>query len=387
MSDSTVRTLPCSEDEPALGWIARHSGPWLLLVWLPIFLTIPLVDAVRSGNVGLIGLLLGIGVSCAVGVMLPYRVDSRRWPAECALIAHAAFTVLYLMNAQGEWGLIFPLLAVTAAIAVRRRLALVAIVIVALNGALISGAASGETAVGLSIGITTFLTGFGNFVMQYLVGVITELRVTRQKLAQVAVAEERQRFSRDLHDILGHTLSVVVVKSEAIRRLASRDPAAAAAHAADIEDIGRDALTQVREAVSGYRSMSLSGELDNSRSALAAGGVEAVIHTSVTRLDSDVDTILGWVVREATTNVLRHAVATRCLIDVATHDGIASVEIIDDGRGTGTAAEQGSGLRGLHERIDRVGGSLVAAGTPGGFRLAATVPVVSEDQLGVRAER
>lgn len=106
---------------------------------------------------------------------------------------------------------------------------------------------------------------------------IQELNTTRQELARSAVEKERLRFSRDLHDLLGHTLSVVVVKAEAVRRLAPRDLDAALAQATDIEAVGRQALTEIREAVSGYREGSLTTELDSARSALEAAGIEPVV--------------------------------------------------------------------------------------------------------------
>src|SRR5204863_6393173 len=115
------------------------------------------------------------------------------------------------------------------------------------------------------------------FVVRQMTRLITELRATQDQLAQVAVAEERLRFSRDLHDILGHTLSVIVVKAEVVRRLAEREPAQAAAAAGDIEKLGRTALAEVRQAVSGYRSRPFSAELDGAREALADAGIEVTV--------------------------------------------------------------------------------------------------------------
>lgn len=216
-----------------------------------------------------------------------------------------------------------------------------------------------------------------------LFSVIALLREAREELAHAAVAEERLRFSRDLHDLLGHTLSLMVVKAQAVRRLAERDPALAAEQAGDIERVGRQALTEVRQAVSGYRGRGLAAELDHARTALADAGVRAVVRRSGGPLPPDPDALLGWVVREGVTNVIRHSGAGRCVITVRNDGSEASVEISDDGRtgsGSGNEADvpgttPGNGLSGLGERVGSAGGTLRTAPSSSGFVLAATVPV------------
>ncbi len=144
------------------------------------------------------------------------------------------------------------------------------------------------------------------------------------------------RFSRDLHDLLGHTLSVIVVKSEAARRLAPRDMDAALGQITDIEAVGRQALTEIREAVTGYREGSLATELDRARSALTAADIDPVVRQSGPPLTPQNEALLGWVVREAVTNAVRHSGATRCEITV---DGILDrvrLTVADNGPGTGT---------------------------------------------------
>ncbi|MFC5181681.1 sensor histidine kinase [Actinomadura harenae] len=208
-----------------------------------------------------------------------------------------------------------------------------------------------------------------------LFSVIALLREAREELAHAAVAEERLRFSRDLHDLLGHTLSLMVVKAQAVRRLAEIDPARAAEQAADIEQVGRQALTEVRQAVSGYRGRGLAAELDHARTALADAGVRIVLRRSGGPLPPDPDALLGWVVREGVTNVIRHSGAARCVITVRNDGAQASVEISDDGRAGGDAPPPGNGLSGLGERVGSIGGTLRAAPSSSGFVLAATVPV------------
>jgi two-component system sensor histidine kinase DesK len=228
----------------------------------------------------------------------------------------------------------------------------------------------------LGVAFGTVLSSALVFVVRQMSRLIYELRTTRQQLADSAVAEERLRFARDLHDLLGHTLSLIVVKAEVVRRLAERDPAAAAAQAADIEEVGRRALAEIREAVSGYREAGLTAELSRARSALAAAGVEAFVRRTADSLPGPADTLLAWVVREAVTNVVRHASAHECEIALHKDNDVVTLTVSDDGHGA--AASFGNGLTGLAERLSAVGGTLDAGPREGGgFRLTATVPVTA----------
>lgn len=222
----------------------------------------------------------------------------------------------------------------------------------------ISGMEAGEVWDNVTLAYGTFLSGMVTAAVLSLSQTVRELRDTRQELARTAVEKERLRFSRDLHDLLGHTLSVIVVKSEAARRLAPRDLDAALGQVADIESVGRQALTEIREAVTGYREGSLGTELDRARSALLAAEVEPVVRLSGPPLPSQVEALLGWVVREAVTNVVRHSSAARCEIAVDGTPGRVRLKITDDGRGV--PPEQpaapgprigGTGLKGLTERL------------------------------------
>ena len=210
-------------------------------------------------------------------------------------------------------------------------------------------------------------------VVRNMIRLIRELDRTRNELARAAVEQERLRFARDLHDLLGHTLSLIVVKSEVVRRLAERDPAAAAKEAAEIEQIGRQALAEVREAVTGYRARAFSDELDNARAALRDAGIEATVRLPIG--DSDlppaVDQAFAWVVREAATNVIKHSGArtTRIVVE----NGTAwSLTVRDDGRGR-VGSQEGNGLRGLRERMAVLGGRLTVSDA-GGFAVRASVP-------------
>jgi two-component system sensor histidine kinase DesK len=205
---------------------------------------------------------------------------------------------------------------------------------------------------------------------------IDRLHQTRAELAGAAVETERLRFARDLHDLLGHTLSLLVVKAEVAKRSARQDPDAAAREAGEIEQIGRRALAEVREAVTGYRERPFAAELDSARTALADAGVAVSVRAGGTPLPAPADDLFGWVVREAATNVVRHSGARRCEIEVSRVDGVAVLEVRDDGRGGGSQlAAPGRGLSGLSERLAGVGGELVAGADADGWHLRAVVPV------------
>ncbi|MEN3540738.1 sensor histidine kinase [Microbispora sp. ZYX-F-249] len=225
----------------------------------------------------------------------------------------------------------------------------------------------------------TFTAGIIPAIIIRLWAAIHELKATREELARAAVSEERLRFSRDLHDLLGHTLSVMVVKAEAVRRLARVDADEAAGQAADIERIGRQALTEVRAAVTGYRGRGLTAELDSARAALADAGVEATVRVASVRPAPETDALLGWAVREGVTNVVRHSRAAACAIGLGEDRGHLVLEIRDDGPPAKPYGE-GNGLTGLRERVKAVGGALETTAPPdGGFLLRVTVPYAEED--------
>lgn len=221
---------------------------------------------------------------------------------------------------------------------------------------------------------STFMGCVLVLVVKQLLGYIHQLRAAQAELAHAAVAEERLRFSRDLHELLGHTLTLIVVKAQVVRRLAEQEPAAAAAAAVDIEQIGRQALSEVREAVTGYRERAFATELDGARTAMTDAGIEVSVDTVGTPLPPIADAVFGWAVREGATNVIRHSGARHCAIVVRREGDRATLEIRDDGRG-GKPSGTGNGLRGLRERLAAAGGTLSAAPAPGGgFNLIATVP-------------
>jgi two-component system sensor histidine kinase DesK len=234
----------------------------------------------------------------------------------------------------------------------------------------------GQSSDVLSTALSGMLAGAIVFVMIKLFSVVDQLKETRQELAKVAVADERLRFSRDLHDLLGHTMSVVAIKAEAVRRLAPTDLDAAIAQAASIEEVSRKALAEIREAVSGYRETGLDEELDRARSLLGAAHIVVTVHESGPPLASQTENLLAWIVREGVTNVVRHSGAGHCEITLDRGADPVLLSIRDDGAGCAGAGvgTPGNGLRGLTERVDAAGGTLTAVGTEKGFQLQATLP-------------
>ncbi|MCX4574673.1 sensor histidine kinase [Streptomyces sp. NBC_01571] len=298
-----------------------------------------------------------------------------------ALAAMGVLTCGLAIGYGGNWLLFFPLLGLATGATLRGPwLGRTGIGLAALAGA-VSGVREGWDAINIAYG--TFLSTMVTAAILSLAEAVRELRAAREELARRAVEKERLRFSRDLHDLLGHTLSVIVVKSEAARRLAPRDLEAALVQVTDIESVGRQALTEIREAVTGYREGSLATELDRARSALSAVGVDPVVRQSGPPLVPRSEALLGWVLREAVTNVVRHSGATRCEISVAGTRDRVRLEIADDGDGTLSPSPVpgigGTGLKGLTERLAAAGGSLRAGPSPrGGFTVTAELPVEGE---------
>ncbi|MEV5876717.1 sensor histidine kinase [Streptomyces sp. NPDC052101] len=282
----------------------------------------------------------------------------------------------------GTWLLFFPLLGLATGAVLRGPwLGRTGLLLAAYAGA-ISGVRDGSDAVNIAYG--TFLSSMVTAAILGLSEAVRELRAAREELARRAVEKERLRFSRDLHDLLGHTLSVIVVKSEAARRLAPRDMDAALGQITDIESVGRQALTEIREAVTGYREGSLATELTRARSALSAASVQSVVRQSGTPLEPQTEALLGWVVREAVTNVVRHSDAGRCEITVESGTEQVRLTVTDDGSGRPVSRPEpgigGTGLKGLTERLAAAGGSLTAGPSPrGGFTVTAELPVGSAE--------
>ncbi|MEU6821392.1 sensor histidine kinase [Streptomyces atriruber] len=362
----------------------EHLGPppngFALLPWL--LMGLGAISHLLQGDtpnpwIGAIGVLLfnSLYVFLAFRAFNKYTREARA--TKIALVVLGVLTVALATGYGGNWLLFFPLLGLAVGAIVRGRgLGPISLVLSALAG-VIGGFREGWTGVNVAYG--TFLSTMVTAAILSLSEAVRELRETREELARTAVEKERLRFSRDLHDLLGHTLSVIVVKAEATRRLAPRDLDAALGQVADIESVGRQALTEIREAVTGYREGSLATELDRARDLLEAAGIGTVVRQSGPPLAPQTAALLGWVVRESATNVVRHSGAAHCDIEVTGTPDQTRLVITDDGRGEGSGAP-GSGLKGLAERLAAAGGSLTSGPTArSGFRVTATLPTTEGD--------
>jgi two-component system sensor histidine kinase DesK len=189
------------------------------------------------------------------------------------------------------------------------------------------------------------------------------LRLAQSEIEHLAKVAERERIARDLHDLLGHTLSVIILKSELASKMAERDVERARSEIRDVERISRQALAQVRAAVRGFRSGGLQAELEEARRTFAAAGVTLAATFEPVTVPPATEAVLVLAIREAVTNVVRHARATRCSIDIRAMNEKCTVTIADDGRGG--SASFGSGLSGMRERVEAVGGTLVVEGKRG----------------------
>ncbi|WP_406483682.1 sensor histidine kinase [Streptomyces platensis] len=228
--------------------------------------------------------------------------------------------------------------------------------------------------------------GFMMVGVQYLIHTSRELRAAREEVARLAANDERLRLSRDLHDLLGHSLSLITLKSELAGRMLPDRPADAARQVADIEQVSRQALLDVREAVSGYRRPRLAVELAGARAALRTAGVTAVVDPALEDeyrgLAADGEGALAWALREAVTNVIRHSGARRCEL-LLTEEWAADerrclcLTVLDDGTGPPRAQHDGNGLSGLRERLALADGRLETGPAPRGrgFALRARVPL------------
>src|SRR5688572_7394870 len=200
------------------------------------------------------------------------------------------------------------------------------------------------------------------------------LRLAQDEIEHMAKLAERERIARDLHDLLGHTLSLVILKSELASKLGERDPERAFQEIRDVERIAREALAEVRAAVTGYRSGGLAAEVQHARSALSSAGVTLETEITKAQLPPAHEAVLCLALREAITNIVRHAGARRCHVSVDVGNEKCTLTIADDGRGGN--APSGSGLTGMRERVEVLGGTLTRDGQRG-TTLTVTLPLAT----------
>ncbi len=216
----------------------------------------------------------------------------------------------------------------------------------------------------------------------WILDVVVEMDRSRGVQLQLAVAEERLRFARDLHDVMGRNLSAIAVKSQLAGELVRRQRPGAADEVADISRIAEQSLREVRDVVRGYRGTDLAGELAGARSVLRAAGIACTVtgEEAGAALPEPVQVALGWVVREAVTNVLRHSSAGECAVTLTAGDPV-QLRVENDGVGSGGGGGRGNGLRGLSERLAAASGQLSAGREGDRFVVVARVPVRAVEEV------
>lgn len=200
------------------------------------------------------------------------------------------------------------------------------------------------------------LVGMDRLRMEQKYRADARLRMAQEEIEQLAKTAERERIARDMHDVLGHSLSLIVLKSELARRLLATQPARAALEVAEIESTAREALAEVRKTISGYRSEGFASELSRAASILETAGVRLTRPAKPLMLEPRQDATLSLVLREAVTNIVRHAGASECSIELSSQENMTQLVIADDGKGG--IHEEGNGLRGMRERVEEAGGRL-----------------------------
>lgn len=219
------------------------------------------------------------------------------------------------------------------------------------------------------------LFGMNRLRMQQKYKADSKLRMAYEEIERLAKAAERERIARDMHDVLGHSLSVIVLKSELAGRLLDSQPASAALEIAEIETTARHALAEVRKTITGYRSEGFASELTRAAQVLETAGVRLNRPATPPNLMPRHEATLSLVLREAVTNIVRHAGASECSIELTTAEDGTTLVIADDGRGD--IQQEGNGLRGMRERIQELGGSL-SLESHRGTRLQIELPQVVE---------
>jgi two-component system, NarL family, sensor histidine kinase DesK len=357
---------------------ARVAGIFATLISLPAIIGL-LGDEPSAARVVVV-----LGALVAFLAIFFVAVRGRMAPKPPGVVARAYLADLAIATAltiadRPDWSLLFYYVVAIGGLRLPRPWNFVSVPVTAAVAGVAATLGHGNTSAAWGQALGLLGIGAAMVAMGEIMHSNRELHAARAELARLAVADERARFARDLHDLLGHSLSVIALKAQLAQKRLPDDPETAAADVADIEAVTREALREVRQAVSGYRRPQLDAELDGARTALDAAGIETTIERPPVDLPAEVEAALAWTVREAATNVIRHSGATHSTIRLVPAIGQATVEVIDDGRGSNGEPGSGSGLLGLHERVRLAGGRLEAGPREDGpgFRVRAVVPIAS----------
>ncbi len=358
-------------------WVAdqrRWAQGWRRVVFPAIFLAwlIEVGSAIPQYSKG-VGLFTGYVILAAfcvcyvITVPASWQRDDRRSLVLMALLA--ALFLAELPFAHADAFIMGVFVSVVAVIKYGERGLPVAVVLTALAISLPVTIPSWHDSISTSLDNGTVLaiplTALAMFGFSRVILGNRALADARAELARLAAENERTRIARDLHDLLGHSLTTITVKAELASQLALNDVDAAVREIGEVAALGRRALSDVRAAVSNYHEVTLAGELATGRELLRAAGIDAELPPAADVTDSATQELFGWVLREGLTNVVRHSHASTCRVTISS----LSVEIADNG--VGTIESSGNGLTGLTERVAAAGGILEAGPTqPRGWRLA-----------------
>jgi two-component system sensor histidine kinase DesK len=391
-------TTPAAADAP-LRRLLPFAWPLFASMWL-VFPVGIAVGVLRAGHLAPAGLLAFLASTAAYAsvylwIMLRYpfrgeEVSPRERRVTAALLAALAALALFLALAYGSgmprgvpYQLMFVVIAAAVVLPTLPATCTVAGVVALAGASYAFRFGWGALASGWEFAVAPFvIVGFSMVLVGRLVVTIRELEEARGEIARLAVSEERLRFARDLHDLLGHSLSAIALKTALAARLLPDAPEneRAQREIRDAEGVARGALKEVREAVSGYRRPTLAEELGGARVMLEAAGIACEVTDEAGELPPRTNAVLAWAVREGTTNAIRHSGPGRCEIRLRRRAGGVEAEMVDDGCGPQGGGEplgvSGTGLSGLAERVAEEGGVLEAGPRPdGGFRLRVVLPL------------
>jgi two-component system, NarL family, sensor histidine kinase DesK len=349
--------------------VLRWAGPIFGLLWLWPLIVAFAVNDPSTGEI----VLVGAGFAAFAPLFMLTAMTER--PVLPPVLGMLAISVALTLAVDDAFAWMFAWAASAAAVRLDGLVSAKAVTAITALAAATLALTDPEGA--LFWGVTAAVAAMGTLWL--LVGGLMRtnaaLRDARAELAELAVAEERLRFSRDLHDLLGHDLSLIALKAELAGRLLPARADQAATEVEDIRELTRNALQQVREAVGGYRQPSLPSELAGAKVALEAAGIEVSVEGPDEPVDPDVEAVLAWAVREGATNAIRHSGARHAEIKLRPGPDTTELEFSDDGRGAPIVNGGGHGLTGLRERAQSVGGTVEAgAGPGGGFRVTVRVP-------------
>jgi two-component system sensor histidine kinase DesK len=359
-------------------------------IWL-VYLSAPVTDLLHGGHSTGVTILGWIGMAAFVTwyMLLVFRTGrgERNTLVLASLGVLAAQSTLLALTLGREWLVLFVYVSIASGAALPLRMARWTIPAACALLTAVALATHDGMSYLAGLLIPALLGGFAMTGVRELVRTTIALREARATVAQLAANEERLRLARDLHDLLGHSLSLITLKSELAGRMLPGRPDQAAQQVADIEQVSRQALVDVREAVTGYRRPRLHAELAGVRVALTAAGVTADLpaEPGLDGVPEESESALAWALREAVTNVVRHSGARRCTVELLhrqTLDGpVLELTVEDNGSG-GPGSGHGNGLAGLTERLTKAGGTLDAGPLKQGFRLVARVPTAGPADVG-----